>query len=52
MRGCVRARARARERERERESGVQELCVKVEEDVLGSPSLIVFNMVSVDVNQH
>ena len=27
-------------------------CMKVEVDVLGSPSLIVLNMVSVDIKQH
>ena len=37
-----------------KKSEVAELrsCVKVEVDVLDSPSLIVLNMVSVDVKQH
>ena len=35
----------------EKQRRAQELCVKVEVDVLGSPSLIV-RMVSVDIKQH
>ena len=31
---------------------VQELCETVEVDIVGSPSLIVLNTVSVDIKQH
>ena len=42
----------SRPAERERVSRDQELCVKVEVAVLGSPTLMVLNTVSADVQPH